>query len=487
MFTYVVDDLTGERREGTQADLARFTRLVDALPEIDTHWPSPQTSDVDAHMMPLVMQATCLRNTSKHIQDEIRSPELVEPILAMYEAASGAPLRERPVFSVTNCTIAPLQHDREMTEASLKLTKRGVPIFVLPMPQAGTTGPMTLLGTCIVHFAELLSAVVLFQLSQPGCPVVSGVGSAVADMRSGGYLAASPEIGLINMICLEMSRFYGLLTQATGISADSPEVDFQAGSEGGMTGLCAALAGADSLIAVGRLRGRAGHQSRQDGPRRRPGRRPAPLHPREPDRRDDGADRRHRRGRHRRPLPGTPQHARRTRAPRSGDRRCSPRRRLGAAGRRTAAAGPAAAVLERAVEHARASCWRPTRSRRSTRPPSARSTRSWPRTRRGGPDEWRARRQRVRVTRPTISYLSDADRAFVHEQIVRVLEDVGIGYNTPEAIELLAEAGAPVDRERLTAQASPGSSSSAVSRRARSRSCSRRATRRTTSSSATGR
>ncbi len=255
MCTYVVDDLSGERREGTQADLARFTRLVDALPELDTHWPSPQTADVDVHMMPLVMQATCLRNTSKHIQDEIRSPELVEPILAMYEAASGAPLQERPVFSVTNCTIAPLQHDREMTEASLKLTKRGVPIFILPMPQAGTTGPMTLLGTCIVHFAELLSAVVLFQLSQPGCPVVSGVGSAVADMRSGGFLAASPEIGLINMICLEMSRFYGLLTQAVGMSADSPAADFQAGSEGGMTGLCAALAGADSLIAAGGFEG----------------------------------------------------------------------------------------------------------------------------------------------------------------------------------------------------------------------------------------
>jgi trimethylamine---corrinoid protein Co-methyltransferase len=255
MFTYVVDDLTGERREGTVADLARFTRLVDALDEIDTHWPSPQTSDVEAHMIALVMQATCLRNTSKHIQDEIREPELVEPILAMYEAASGASLRERPVFSVTNCTIAPLQHDREMTEASLKLTERGVPIFVLPMPQAGTTGPMTLLGTCIVHLAELLSAVVLFQLSRPGCPVISGVGSAVADMRSGGYLAASPEIGLINMICLEMSRFYGLLTQATGISADAPAVDFQAGSEGGMTGLCAALAGADSLIASGGFEG----------------------------------------------------------------------------------------------------------------------------------------------------------------------------------------------------------------------------------------
>jgi trimethylamine---corrinoid protein Co-methyltransferase len=194
-----------------------------------------------------------VRNTAKHVQDEVRTPQMVEPILEIYEAASGASLRERPCFSVTNCTIAPLQHDRDMTEAGLKLAARGVPIFVLPMPQAGTTGPMTLLATCIVNMAELLSGIVLYQLAEPGCPVISGIGSAVADMRSGGYLAAAPEIGLINLICIAMSKRYGLLTQATGISPDAKYSDFQAGSEGGMTGLVAALAGADSLVAAGSL------------------------------------------------------------------------------------------------------------------------------------------------------------------------------------------------------------------------------------------
>ena len=98
-----------------------------------------------------------------------------------------------------------------MTEAGLKLVHRGVPIFVLPMPQAGTTGPMSLLGTCILNMAELLSGIVLYQLAHPGCATISGVGSAVADMRTGGYISASPEIGLINLICLEMSKYYGLL------------------------------------------------------------------------------------------------------------------------------------------------------------------------------------------------------------------------------------------------------------------------------------
>jgi trimethylamine--corrinoid protein Co-methyltransferase len=229
--------------------------LCDGLDEIDTLWPSPNPGDVPAEVLPLVTQATMVRNSTKHIQDEVRTPEMVEPILEIYEAACGASLTERPYFSVTNCTIAPLQHDREMTEAGLKMVHRGVPIVVLPMPQAGTTGPMTLLGTCIVNMAELLSGIVLYQLAHPGCALVSGVGSAVADMRSGGYIASSPEIGLINLICLEMSRFYGLPTQATGMSADAKAADFQAGSEGGMTALVAALAGADSLISAGGLDG----------------------------------------------------------------------------------------------------------------------------------------------------------------------------------------------------------------------------------------
>lgn len=255
MTTYVLDDLTGERRAGTLADLAAVTRLCDALDEIDIVWPSPNPSDADPWTLPLETQRAVVRNTGKHVQDEVRTPEMVEPIVAIYEAACGAPLRERPCFSVTNCTIAPLQHDKEMTEAGLKLATLGVPIFVLPMPQAGTTGPMTLLGTCIVNMAELLSGVVLYQLASPGCSVISGIGSAVAEMRGGGYVSSSPEIGIINLICLEMSRFYGLPTQATGMSADAKAADFQAGSEGGMTALTAVLGGADSLVAAGALDG----------------------------------------------------------------------------------------------------------------------------------------------------------------------------------------------------------------------------------------
>lgn len=253
MATYVYDDLTGERRAGTAADLATMMRLADALDEIDVLWPSPQAGDIDPLIQPLQMNAICLRNSTKHIQDEVRDPSLVEPMLAIYEAAIGTSLDRRPVFSVTNCTVAPLQHEAAMTEASMMLCRRGVPIFVLPMPQGGTTGPMSVFGTCVIALAELLSAVVLFQLVQPGCAVISGVAAAMAELHSGGYLSGGPEVGLINAVCLEMSRFYGLPTQATGVTSDAKACSMQAGAEGMMSGLAAALAGADSLIAAGCL------------------------------------------------------------------------------------------------------------------------------------------------------------------------------------------------------------------------------------------
>jgi len=255
MTTSVLNDLTGERRDGMLKDLEDITRLCDALPEIDFLWPSPQMSDINAWNQPITMQATMIRNSVKHVQDEVRTPEEVEPILEIYEAAAGAPLTERPYFSCSNCTIAPLQHDKEMTEAGLKMIKRGVPLFILPMPLAGTTAPMSVLAACILDLAEMLSGVVLYQLAHPGCALISSVAAGVSDMRTGGYIAAGPEIGLINMICIEMSKFYGMPTESTGMSADAKAADFQAGSEGGMTALCAALAGCDALIAAGGLNG----------------------------------------------------------------------------------------------------------------------------------------------------------------------------------------------------------------------------------------
>jgi trimethylamine:corrinoid methyltransferase-like protein len=50
------------------------------------------------------------------------------------------------------------------------------------------------------------------------------------------------------------------------------------------------------------------------------------------------------------------------------------------------------------------------------------------------------------VARARLSYLTAEGRDSIHEQTVRVFEEIGIDHNTPSAIDLLAQAAASVDR-----------------------------------------
>ena len=253
--TYMYDDVTGVRSEGSAQALREVMCLFDALPEVDYAWPSISARDLDPLTAGLEIEAISLDCFSRHVQDEVREVAHVRPLLEIFEAVAGGSLWERPIFSTINCTIAPLQHEREMTAATMALVKAGVPVLILPMPLTGTTSPLTVLGTSIINMAELLSAVVLFQLAQPGCGLISGVGAAAANMRTGAYLCGPPEVGLINVICIEMSRFYGLPVTGSAVTSDAKASNLQAGSEGMLTGLACALAGADSMLAFGLMDG----------------------------------------------------------------------------------------------------------------------------------------------------------------------------------------------------------------------------------------
>jgi len=248
--TYVIDDQTGERHEGTADDLRTIMRLFDALPNVDYVWPTISARDLNPVTANLEIEAISFRSCAKHVQDEVRGPEYVAPLLEIFAAVAGAPVAERPIYSTINCTIAPLGHDGPMTEASIALARAGVPIAIMPMPLMGTTAPITVAGVTVITLAEMLSAVVLFQLAAPGCPLIASPEPASADLRSGRYVCASPEAGAASLACVEMAKcHYGLPTQGGGFGGDAKAPDFQEGIEGG--GVLDALLGADSLVGLG--------------------------------------------------------------------------------------------------------------------------------------------------------------------------------------------------------------------------------------------
>ena len=84
--TYVVDDVTGERHEGSADYLRTIMRLFDALPDCDYVWPTISARDLDPLTANLEIEAISFRSCAKHVQDEVRGPEFVAPLIEIMSA-----------------------------------------------------------------------------------------------------------------------------------------------------------------------------------------------------------------------------------------------------------------------------------------------------------------------------------------------------------------------------------------------------------------
>jgi len=253
--TFALDRASGARRPTTLADLVEATRLSDALESVDVYWAPIVAGDVPDGTRTLTEAATGFRHTTRHVQHEIKSPRDVPFLLELLDALLGdrRRLRERPILSLTVCPVSPLQHEAGMTAACLEMARHFTPMCVLPMPLAGATAPVTLLGTAAQCVAEFLSGVVLFELCQPGCPVIFGVGASILDMRTGLYSAGAPELSLLNLALVEMAHHYGVPVMAQGMVSDAKQPGAQAAAEKVTSGLVAALSGADIVNGLGLL------------------------------------------------------------------------------------------------------------------------------------------------------------------------------------------------------------------------------------------
>jgi trimethylamine--corrinoid protein Co-methyltransferase len=125
--------------------------------------------------------------------------------------------------------------------------RQDVPVFLSSAPQAGATSPAALAGTLVQINAEELSGVVYTQLLRPGAPVVLGYVPSVADLRTGNFVGGASEFAMMNAAAAQLGQFYNLPVYNSSGLADSKIPDIQAGYEKGITGLAAALAGANYI------------------------------------------------------------------------------------------------------------------------------------------------------------------------------------------------------------------------------------------------
>ncbi len=160
-------------------------------------------------------------------------------------------LISRPRFIGFFNPTSPLLHPTIMLNGLGVFAKHKQPLIIAPAASAGSTAPVTLAGLIVQTNMEILSALVLTQMINPGAPILYSTMSAPMDPVTSNVAWGSIETGLITSAFAQMGRFYNIPSRGPGVITDSKTFDLQNGYERLMTLFCAATSGINYITCAG--------------------------------------------------------------------------------------------------------------------------------------------------------------------------------------------------------------------------------------------
>ncbi|MCJ7651948.1 MAG: trimethylamine methyltransferase family protein, partial [Candidatus Lokiarchaeota archaeon] len=96
---------------------------------------------------------------------------------------------------------------------------------------AGSSAPVTLAGVLTQANMEVLSAIVLTQIINPGTPILYASTNTIMDPLTGNIAYGSMEMSLLTIAAAQLARFYGIPSKGSGALTDSKCFDIQNGYE----------------------------------------------------------------------------------------------------------------------------------------------------------------------------------------------------------------------------------------------------------------
>jgi trimethylamine--corrinoid protein Co-methyltransferase len=241
---------TGEHRFATVQDLRDATRLLDALENCTTITPFFTPQDVPGAVMSLAMYRHALPCTTKPLQ----GPGVQYAAEARYAVKMAEVIGEPgEMLSLSLSPVSPLNLPEHEAEAILEIARLGIAFGPLPCPTAGTTAPFSIAGALAQQNAEVLIALVLAELVNPGLPIIYCGRLAMMEPRTGISVWGGLELGLASAGTVQIGHRYGLPVNVYGFSTNSHTLDIQNGFERALNAAIPALAGADELSGIGEM------------------------------------------------------------------------------------------------------------------------------------------------------------------------------------------------------------------------------------------
>ena len=245
----IVDLNTNERRLSIKSDVENMAKIADYLPIVSLVWPTVSAGD-KGETAPIHGVQACFNNTEKHLQTEsvmgaISARYTIE--MASVVAGGMDKLRERPIYSLLVCAIAPLGHDRGGLESALAFAEAGLPVGIMSMPSMGLTSPPYQAGCLATGLAEVLSGCVLIQIAHPGTPNFISIIPSIIDPRSGNYFMGSSFAQITSAAAVQLAHSNGLpITSCMSFGGSAFKLNnWQVGIENVYVHLLAVMAGAD--------------------------------------------------------------------------------------------------------------------------------------------------------------------------------------------------------------------------------------------------
>jgi trimethylamine--corrinoid protein Co-methyltransferase len=235
-----------DRRQGALDDVEQMAAFQEQLPNIDFVLSMVHPHELPAEVAPVAQFAAMLRGTCKPlvmVPEDARHLEVFHEMAAVCGAADSWALYAMPT--------PPLTHGRESVDRLTGCARLGVPMVYASAFLPGATAPASVAGCVVLANAEMLSGLVITQLTAPGAPFVYGVSQGWMEPRSGHIVYCGPEEMAAQQASADLARHYGLPSFGFGGCSDSLLLDEQWAFETGMTLLTAAQSGVTLLHDIG--------------------------------------------------------------------------------------------------------------------------------------------------------------------------------------------------------------------------------------------
>ncbi len=247
-----VDTEIGSTRASTVADVELFARICDKLAHIDVLGIPVMPQDVPDPRATLVHAVkACVENSTKPIYFSTDKLDVNRACIELLRAAFKGNLKSQVYGMGQLSPTSPLFWEESVCEAMEDTVRLGIPLAILPEPNAGLSAPYTLAGLLTVDNAECLSGLVMTQLIAPGAKVLYANSWTTTDMRTGAALVGSIETTVCRIAGAQLARFYNVPSHTTAPNSDNHAHDEQNSWEKTLSQFCSIAAGNDLIVNCG--------------------------------------------------------------------------------------------------------------------------------------------------------------------------------------------------------------------------------------------